>query len=250
MTTPDRQRRIVPVACVTREGAPDGVHLSLLSWLPQWEAWATGPALCGRSAEQGALPEGTPVTCTGFDGSCESYRDSYQRAIDGRPTAHEEEVTQLRAEVDRHVNANLAAAERAQREIESLRAEVEAVHQARLNEPILRHCLYPGCLREFDVNAALCGRTPERPAWSSEGWVQVKQLDGHMCPTHRDVVVTGGAPGPHLPAWDYGRDGAPSHLRCPCGWASPPVRWRRYATEAWKEHILTAVEATDTVDPA
>ncbi|MEW2301941.1 hypothetical protein AB0958_18540 [Streptomyces sp. NPDC006655] len=100
MTAPARQRRLVPVACRTRHGDPDGVHLAVEEWIPRAEQWVTGPALCGQTAEQGALPADTVVTCTDGDGSCESYRDSYQRALDGRPTAQQEETDRLRAELE------------------------------------------------------------------------------------------------------------------------------------------------------
>ncbi|MDX3298573.1 hypothetical protein PV569_33470 [Streptomyces scabiei] len=316
----DRKPRLVPVACTTVDGAPDGIHLSVEKWLPEFGERVTGQALCGRSAEQGALPADTPITCTDHVGSCESYRDSYERALDGRPTAQEEEMGRLRAEVGRltrlvgqYADRGIANGERAKaleeerdrlggdldvyraevlalrdelervaydrtwppdrerpadvrreverarvagehqahavtlqyqaartrwdRERDRLTAELEALHTARLNEPILRHCLYPGCLREFDMKATLCGSEPARPTWSGKGWVQVRQLDGNMCPDHVDVVRVGTEAGPHLPRWNYGKDGAPSVLRCPCGWNSPPVRWRRYATEAWKDHI-------------
>lgn len=217
--TEQPKRRLVPVACTTVEGAPDGVHLAKEEWEPRIEMWVTGPALCGRSARQGALPADTPITCTTGDGCCESYRDSYQRAFDGRPTAAQELIDSLRAQ-----NAQLLA-------------ELETAHTAWLNQPILRHCLYPGCLREYDVSATLCGREPERPTWSGKGWLKVRQLDGDICPDHAPLVGAQGVVGPHLPQWSYGQDGAPSILRCPCGWNSPPVRWRRYATEAWKDHI-------------
>ncbi|WP_333745484.1 hypothetical protein [Streptomyces sp. IBSBF 2950] len=318
----DPKPRLVPVACTTVDGAPDGIHLSVEKWLPEFGERVTGQALCGRSAEQGALPADTPITCTGHEGSCESYRDSYDRALGGRPTAAQEELDRVRAERDRlggdldvyrtevltlrdeleraaydrtwppdrtrpanirreverakaaaaHqveairlaykaarirwdrdrdrlVRENLTAAERAQKEIERLTAELEALHTAHLNEPVLRHCLYPGCLREFDMRATLCGREPARPTWSGKGWVQVRQLDGNMCPDHVDVVRVGAEAGPHLPRWDYGKDGAPSVLRCPCGWDSPPVRWRRYATEAWKDHILADTAKPDAGSP-
>jgi hypothetical protein len=203
MTTAARQRRIVPVACRTIEGEPDGIHLAVEQWVPRIEEWVTGWALCGQSAEQGALPADTVVTCAGHEGSCESYRDSYERAIDGRPTAQREEIDRILAdrarlggdldvyqrevrtlqnqleqvaydrtwppdrerpadvrrevecataaadrqveavkltykaarlrwdrERDRLVEANLEAAERAQREIERLRAAVEAARAA------------------------------------------------------------------------------------------------------------------------
>jgi hypothetical protein len=346
VTAPEHRRRIVPVACRTISGEPDGIHLSLEQWLPQWEEWATGAALCGQSAEQGALPADTPITCTGYDGSCESYRDSYQRAIDGRPTAEQELIDSLRAEVARaghrterrcscgvapdpgicplehdglragghckcahppmdraqshrlaekqiratarnlyadagirvlaaldgalppadraivdglraevarHTAANLEAAERAQREIDRLRgevdtltAELEAAHTAFVNQPVLRHCTYPGCMHEFDIGATTMGREPSRSSWSGKGWLNFRPIDGWMCPDHVPVVWTAGGPGPHLPRWEYGTGGARSILRCPCGWDSPRVRSRGYAVEAWKDHLLTPEPAGAT----
>ena len=75
----DKARRyLVPVAHLQLPDEPVLVHLSLYEWLPQWEEWATRWALCARSAEQGALPEGTEVTCAG----CEAYRPTYQAALD------------------------------------------------------------------------------------------------------------------------------------------------------------------------
>lgn len=146
-------------------------------------------------------------------------------------------------ERDRALNAEARAARDAAR-VQELEKELEAAHTARLNEPILRHCLYPGCLREFDMNATLSGREPSRPTWSGTGWVQVKQLGGYICPEHVDIVRTGpDGPGPHLPQWAHGKDGAPSTLRCACGWDSPPIRWRGYGYESWKDHVLTVTQA-------
>lgn len=53
------------------------VHLSVYSWLAMFEAWATGPGLCGQSMRQGPLPEGTEVTCAG----CLAYRERYERML-------------------------------------------------------------------------------------------------------------------------------------------------------------------------
>ena len=79
----DRTRRYLrPVARLQLPSEPDLVHLSLYEWLPQWEEWATGMALCGRSTEQGALPDGTEVTCP----NCEVYRPTYEAALE-RETA-------------------------------------------------------------------------------------------------------------------------------------------------------------------
>jgi uncharacterized small protein (DUF1192 family) len=74
----DKTRRYLrPVSVTIVSGDPDGVHLSAYVWLPQFEAWATGLALCGASADQGALPAGTVVTCEG----CEAYRPKYERYL-------------------------------------------------------------------------------------------------------------------------------------------------------------------------
>ena len=72
---------LVPVARLELPGEPDLVHLSLCRWLPQYGEWVTGLALCGRSTEQGALPEGTVVTCP----QCEVYRPKYQAVLEGEP---------------------------------------------------------------------------------------------------------------------------------------------------------------------
>lgn len=130
---------------------------------------------------------------------------------------------------------------RAEARARALGEELEATHQARLNQPVLRHCVYPGCLHEFDINARMCGRTPERPTWDGEGWFQVRALNSHICPTHAAIVVVEKTePGPHTPNWQYGGDQKPSTLHCACGWTSPPARWRGFGIEAWKDHVLTA----------
>ncbi|MFD5848351.1 helix-turn-helix domain-containing protein [Streptomyces chartreusis] len=75
----DRGRRYLrPVARLQLPDEPDLVHLAMYEWLPMFEAWATGPALCGRSTSQGPLPEGTEVTCR----SCVDYQPKYQTALD------------------------------------------------------------------------------------------------------------------------------------------------------------------------
>ncbi|MFD9249579.1 hypothetical protein [Streptomyces bottropensis] len=77
------RRYLVPAARLELPGQPDLVHLSLYEWLPQWGEWATGLALCGWSTTQGALPEGTTVTCPG----CEAYRPQYQAVLDSQAAA-------------------------------------------------------------------------------------------------------------------------------------------------------------------
>lgn len=53
------------------------VHLSVYSWLAMFEAWATGPGLCGQTMRQGPLPEGTEVTCA----DCLHYQARYERML-------------------------------------------------------------------------------------------------------------------------------------------------------------------------
>lgn len=90
----DRERRYLrPVA----QYDGDDVHLSVYQWLPMFEAWATGPGLCGQSMRQGSLPEGTAVTCAW----CLEWRPEYERMLapEYRPEGDDPEV--LRAKLDR-----------------------------------------------------------------------------------------------------------------------------------------------------
>jgi hypothetical protein len=75
----DRSHRYLrPVARLDLPGHSDDTHWSVYEWLPQFEAWATGPAICGYSTSQGSLPEGTAVTCE----QCEERRPDYERYLD------------------------------------------------------------------------------------------------------------------------------------------------------------------------
>lgn len=96
MTEP-RHRRLAPVACVTVWDVPDGVHLSVEEWVPKLGEWVTGLALCGQSAEQGALPPDSVITCR----DCKDYRAPYERALHGRPVAEQEHLAEARAAVAR-----------------------------------------------------------------------------------------------------------------------------------------------------
>lgn len=89
----DRERRYLrPVAAYDS----DTVHLSLYQWLPMFEAWATGPGLCGESMRQGPLPEGTAVTCP----RCLEWRPKYERMLAPgyRPEDDDPEALRRRAE--------------------------------------------------------------------------------------------------------------------------------------------------------
>lgn len=75
----DRSRRyLVPVARLPLPDQPNLVHLSVYEWLPQFQEWATGLALCGYSTTQGALPDGIEITCP----ECLAYKPSYETALD------------------------------------------------------------------------------------------------------------------------------------------------------------------------
>ena len=94
----DTSRRYLrPVRVTTLSGEPAGVHLSVYEWLPKFEAWATGMALCGESADQGALPEGTEVTCAG----CLAYQPKYERYLAPGYRPENDDPAVLWAKLDR-----------------------------------------------------------------------------------------------------------------------------------------------------
>jgi hypothetical protein len=85
----DRSRRYLrPVARLQLPDEPDLVHLAVYEWLPMFEAWATGPGLCGRSTAQGPLQEGTEVTCP----DCQHYQPTYKAALDAQGSAADTEA--------------------------------------------------------------------------------------------------------------------------------------------------------------
>ena len=100
----DKKRRYLrPVQATIISDDPDGVHLAVYEWLPMFDAWATGPALCGESMQQGPLPDGTEVTC----GRCLEWRPKYERMLAPgyRPEEDDPEVLRRRAETaERQVN--------------------------------------------------------------------------------------------------------------------------------------------------
>lgn len=91
----DKTRRYLrPVARLRLPEEPDLVHLSVYEWLTSFQAWATGPALCGRSTSQGPLPSGTEVTCP----SCLAYRPKYETALDLQAGSLRTRVAEVTAE--------------------------------------------------------------------------------------------------------------------------------------------------------
>ncbi|MGV2914666.1 hypothetical protein [Streptomyces alfalfae] len=96
----DRSRRYLkPVASLDLPAHPDEVHLAVYEWLPQFEAWATGPGLCGSSTMQGPLPEGAEVTCV----KCREWRPRYERMLAPgyRPEDDDPEVLRKQVEASR-----------------------------------------------------------------------------------------------------------------------------------------------------
>lgn len=87
------------------------------------------------------------------------------------------------------------------------------------NQPVLRHCLMPGCLREFDAAAWMEGR-PTRDTWSGDGWQQVRPTvsTGYTCPTHAPLLEQ------HQHRWVERSEDAPVRLLC---------------SAAWQEHLHT-----------
>jgi DNA-binding XRE family transcriptional regulator len=99
----DRKRRYLrAVARLHLPGEPDLVHLSLYEWSDRSGLWLTGMALCGRSAEQGPLPEGTEVTCP----NCEVYRPTYEAALARESTARASGLALLHEQVREAVKAS------------------------------------------------------------------------------------------------------------------------------------------------
>ena len=70
----------------------------------------------------------------------------------------------------------------------------DAIAEAILNQPSLRHCLVPGCMREFDAMSCMAGDPPPRPSWDGKGWAtlgagSIFPAGGHICPDHKQTVT-------------------------------------------------------------
>lgn len=112
------------------------------------------------------------------------------------------------------------------------------------NAPVLRNCLVPGCLRQYDARAGLAGHPPARPSWSAEGWhtlgtgSAVHPAGGHICPDHAALIAA------HMPQRDEQLREGRVFARCSCGdWSTGGWRWHGAARGLWEEHLLTAAEA-------
>lgn len=114
-------------------------------------------------------------------------------------------------------------------------AVAEAIRESVVNAPSLRNCLYPGCLREFDMTARMNGREPARPSWSGDGWHQVTRgpSPGSICPDHVAIVTE------HLPRTVDLPNGR-WMVACACGWMSRPQTYGGLLRPMWEEHLLLA----------
>ncbi|MFE7547080.1 hypothetical protein [Streptomyces gardneri] len=130
-------------------------------------------------------------------------------------------------------------------------ADLIAEAAAYRNQPSLRTCLFPGCIKQYDAISHMDGRTPPRPEWSGAGWHILKTSSvftdgGHLCPLHVPLVTT------HMPRLVKTPSGRYT-VDCACGWMPPAQRWHRLAATLWQEHLLTAngdlPPAPPTTDP-
>lgn len=115
-------------------------------------------------------------------------------------------------------------------------AVADAISEALLNQPSLRNCLYPGCLREFDMTARMNGREPARPSWSGDGWHLVTRgpVPGSLCPDHVEPVTA------HLPRTVDLPNGRWT-VACACDWMSCPQTYGGLLRPLWEEHLLLAM---------
>lgn len=102
-------------------------------------------------------------------------------------------------------------------------------------QPSLRTCLYPGCIRQYDAMAAMSGRKPANPSWSGTGWKTVPRgpASGALCPDHVDIVTA------HLPRTVDIPNGR-WMAACVCGWTSRPQTYGGLLKPLWEEHLLIA----------
>ncbi|MFJ1733266.1 hypothetical protein [Streptomyces sp. NPDC088254] len=113
----------------------------------------------------------------------------------------------------------------------------DAIHEALFNQPALRNCLVPGCLKQYDSIATMTGMQPARPEWSGQGWATLGSgtifpAGGHICPDHKDIVTAHWPRRVQLPNDRWSVD-------CACEWTPAPQRWHGVLRALWEQHLLT-----------
>ena len=111
--------------------------------------------------------------------------------------------------------------------------------EALLNQPSLRTCLVPVCMRQFDAMSTMAGTTPHRPEWSGKGWAtlgagSIFPAGGHICPDHQQTVTDHFPRRLKLPSGRWSVD-------CACGWAPVPQLWHGVLRSMWEQHLLTVL---------
>lgn len=101
----------------------------------------------------------------------------------------------------------------------------------------LRTCLYPSCMRQYDVISCMNGDPPPRPEWSGDGWRTLGSAavggGGHICPDHVDIVTAHLARAVEAPKGRW-------MAACACGWMSRPQTYGGLLRPMWEEHLLLA----------
>lgn len=113
----------------------------------------------------------------------------------------------------------------------------DAINEAILNQPSLRTCLVPGCMRQYDAMSCMAGETPPRPEWSGKGWAtlgsgSIFPAGGHICPDHQQTITD------HLPRRVKLPNGRWT-VDCVCGWMPAPQTWHGLLRALWEQHLLT-----------
>lgn len=126
-------------------------------------------------------------------------------------------------------------------------ADLLAEARAFRNQPSLRTCLVPGCMRQYDAISCLNGDQPPRPEWSGKGWATLGSgtifpAGGHICPDHKQLVTD------HLPR----RVKLPNDrwtVDCACGWMPAPKTWHGLLRALWEQHLLTVMGKLPAAPP-
>lgn len=126
-------------------------------------------------------------------------------------------------------------------------AELLADSRAFRNQPSLRTCLVPSCMRQYDVMSCMNGDRPPRPEWSGTGWATLGSgtifpAGGHICPDHRQLVTD------HLPR-RIRLPGGRWTVDCACGWMPAPQTWHGLLRALWEQHLLTVMGKLPAAPP-